>query len=278
VRARLVLGVALALATPARAQTSFTRFLGGGHAATDCMLVADVAGATGRRAARCADGDPQCDADGVADGTCRFQVRLCLDAVDASRPRCRADVVTGAAASDAGLAAALRTLPFPVSAPETCTAVVEVPVARRGRRGRLVLEGSAGMASGHTDRDRVALVCRRPAPPATFATLQRKVFTPRCATLSCHGGARAGGLGLPAGSAYADLVGVPPDNMGALAAGLLRVAAGDPGRSFLLRKVEGTLAPGEGDRMPQVGTPLGASSIALIRRWIIAGAPADAPF
>lgn len=277
-RARLLLGVVLALAAPARAETTFARFLGGGHAATDCMLVADVAGVSGRRAARCTDGDPACDADGVVDGTCRFAVRLCLDAVDPSRPRCHADVVTGAAASDAGLATALQALSFPVSGPETCTAVVEVPVTRRGRRGRLMLESSAGMASGHTDRDRVALVCLRPAALATFATLQRKIFTPRCATLSCHGAARAGRLGLGAGSAYADLVGVSPDNAGALAAGLLRVAPGDPERSFLLRKVEGTLAAGEGDRMPQVGVRLGTASIELIRRWIVAGAPADAPF
>jgi mono/diheme cytochrome c family protein len=136
------------------------------------------------------------------------------------------------------------------------------------------------MASGHADRDRVVLVCGRPPrrPSATFATIQRRIFARSCATLSCHGAAAAGGLGLAPDSAYADLVGVAPNNVVARAAGLLRVTPGDPGRSFLLRKVEGAVAAGEGERMPQVGPSLSARSIDLLRRWILAGAPATAPF
>src|SRR2546429_6309599 len=42
---------------------------------------------------------------------------------------------------------------------------------------------------------------------------------------------------------FRSLVGVPPSNGAALAAGLLRVAPGDPDRSFLLWKLEGTLGP-----------------------------------
>jgi hypothetical protein len=74
------------------------------------------------------------------------------------------------------------------------------------------------------------------------------------------------------GAAYANLVGVPPANPDAAAAGLLRVAPGDPERSFLLRKLEGRLAPGEGEMMPRVGGRLPVSRIDLIRRWIAAGA------
>ena len=273
-RLLLALFAVSATAVPGRAQTgSFARFLGGGPARTDCMLVADVVGAGAGRMPRCTDGDPSCDADGVVDGTCRFTVRLCLDAVDAARPRCHADVVTGVNATEPALSAALRAMPLPVSLPETCTTTVGVSVARPGRRGRLVVRASAGMASGHSDRDRLAFVCRRPPPPVTLDTIQRRIFTPGCASFSCHGVARAGDLSLADGESRASLVGVPPWNPVARDAGLLRVAPGDPDRSFLLRKLAGPLRTGEGEHMPRVGASLGATQIGLIRGWIIAGAP-----
>jgi hypothetical protein len=228
-RILLVVLASLALAEPGAAQTgSFARFLGGGPAVTDCMLVTDVAGGGDRRAPSCTDGDPSCDADGVADGTCHFAVRICLDAVDPDHPRCRADVVTGATATDPVLSAALQAMPMPVSLPETCTMMVPVTVARQGRRGRLIVRVSVGMASGHRDRDRLAFVCRRPRPPVTLETIQHRVFTSGCATLSCHGVARAGGLVLTEGASRAALVGVPPSNVFARDAGLLRVAPATP--------------------------------------------------
>jgi hypothetical protein len=61
-------------------------------------------------------------------------------------------------------------------------------------------------------------------------------------------------------------------------AGLLRVTPGDPGSSFLFSKLTGTLGPGQGLVMPRVGALIPSKQIELIRRWIIAGAPADAPF
>jgi hypothetical protein len=278
---RLRAGVVLAClaARLAGADSSFTRFAGGGAARTDCMLVTDVAGVARGRTARCTDGDPTCDADGTANGACVLRVRLCLDATDPSIPRCRADVVTAATSSDPGLEAALATLAMPVAVGETCTEPVSVTVPRPGgRRGKLLLQESATMASGHADRDRVALVCRAPAPPATFATIERKVFGASCASVSCHGAAESGGLALTAGAAYGNLVGVRASNPAARAAGLLRVAPGDPGRSFLVHKLDGDLTAEEGAQMPRVGSALPASSIDLIRRWIAAGAPADAAF
>jgi hypothetical protein len=134
------------------------------------------------------------------------------------------------------------------------------------------------MASGHADRDSVPLVCRRPPPPATFATLERQIFDLSCSTVSCHGAADSGGLTLAEGSAYANLVGVPAVNPAAHAAGLFRVVPGDPDASFLLDKLTGMLTPDEGAPMPRVGGSLPAARIDLVRRWIAAGAPADAPF
>jgi hypothetical protein len=267
--------------------TDVAHLMGGGPRASDCMVVTDVAApATGlhARAVRCRDGDPRCDADGVADGRCTFRVRLCF--AEMLRPSCHADVVVGAsllpaaAALDA-LATAVADVPMPVTEPSTCTPSVEVLVSPIGHRaGRLAFEPAATMTSGDADRDRVALVCR-PAPsrpPATFATLERRVFARSCASLSCHGAAVAGGLDLTPGHAYASLVGVPASNTVAQAAGVLRVAPGDADASFLLRKLEGALGDGEGDPMPQVGTRLPAAKLDLVRRWIAGGAPAASPF
>ena len=270
-RARvLFLAVFAASLSVAHADAGFTRYLGGGNAGTDCMLVTDVAGTSGAHAARCRDGDPSCDADGVANGSCTFRVRVCLDTMSAALPHCSADVVTGVVASVPEVEATLQGLAMPVTTPDTCAAEVTVAVPR-GRR-------SATMASGHADRDTVPLVCRRPPPPATFATLERQVFAVSCASVSCHGAAASGGLTLATGSAYANLVGVPATNPAAHAAGLLRVVPGDPGASFLLDKLTGMLTVDEGDPMPRVGGPLPAARLDLVRRWIAAGAPADAPF
>jgi hypothetical protein len=273
--------------SPAHEQDRFTRFFGGGPRQTDCMMLLDVEGVPGRpggRVARCTDGDIGCDADGAADGTCVFRVRICLGELPVP-PRCHAGIVTGAALGSAdltfaGVSDALAALPMPAP-PDTCTEEIEIPLAALGGRARRAkLRTVATMDSGHADRDRLMFVCR-PAdvpPPATFATIQRKIFGPSCSTASCHGAAAAGGLGLTPDVAYASLVGVPASNLAARDAGLLRVAPGDPGSSFLFSKLTGTLAPGQGLVMPRVGALLPAKSIELVRRWIAAGAPADAPF
>lgn len=274
------------LGTPAVADPGpFARFRGGGPARTDCMLVTDVAGVAARpraHATTCTDGDPTCDGDGISNGTCVLTVRLCLD--DPTEPACTPEPVTHAAVTAslpalADLNGALGEMAMPVDTPETCTSAMPVPVATRGRRpGRLVLHAAATMGSGHADRDRLWLVCRPAGPPATFVAVARTVFATSCASTSCHGAAAAGGLALVGEGAYAQLVGVPPVNDAARAAGLLLVAPGDPARSFLLAKLTGALATGEGAQMPRVGPSLPADRVNLVRRWIAAGAPANVPF
>jgi hypothetical protein len=110
----------------------------------------------------CRDGDPQCDADGTADGRCVVPVALCVNTYDvrvlhrsgprAGEPRCRPGRVRRvrlragrrpddvAAANHAALAAALGVLPLPTSLSGACTATVPVvvPAGRDGDRiGRL---------------------------------------------------------------------------------------------------------------------------------------------
>jgi hypothetical protein len=202
--------------------------------------------------------------------------------VHAAESRCHKDIVTSASLLSTSpeftaLAAALAAVPTP-TAVETCTPAVRVPVATEGRRaGRLPLPAQALMVSGHADNDRLVFVCRPLRSRTTFATLERKIFATSCTTASCHGAGAAAGLSLTPGLAYADLVGVSVSNEAAKARGALRVVPGDPDASFLLLKLTGSLGPDEGDAMPMGGS-LPDAKTDLVRRWIAAGAPADAPF
>ena len=64
---------ALVAARPARAFV-----LGGGFADTDCTIAfGGVDADAGASGVVCVDGDPTCDIDGVANGTCAFAPRLC---------------------------------------------------------------------------------------------------------------------------------------------------------------------------------------------------------
>jgi hypothetical protein len=109
-------------------------------------------------------------------------------------------------------------------------------------------------------------------PLASFVEIQRTIFTPRCAIPTCHDAVSAtGNLVLAEGVAYGQLVNVPPDIEAAAIAGFLRVAPGEPERSFLLMKVEEP-PPGQGSRMPLGDEPLSAEETQLIRDWIEQGA------
>jgi methionine-rich copper-binding protein CopC len=106
-------------------------------------------------------------------------------------------------------------------------------------------------------------------PPLTadFTSIQDNVFTPICTR--CHIGAGAPqGLQLDAAHSYSLLVGVPS----AEEPNLLRVKAGDPDNSYIIRKLEG--GPGiVGVQMPADGPPyLPQATINVIRSWITSGA------
>ena len=106
-------------------------------------------------------------------------------------------------------------------------------------------------------------------PPLTadFTSIQANVFTPICTR--CHIGAGAPmGLQLDAAHSYSLLVGVPSAEQPSL----LRVKAGDPDNSYIIRKLEG--GPGiVGVQMPADGPPyLPQATINVIRSWITNGA------
>jgi OmcA/MtrC family decaheme c-type cytochrome len=173
--------VALA-AAPAAAQTSIA---GGGSKRTDCLLETTAPGATfpaGRkvRGLACRDGDI-CDADGVANGRCRFATSVCINVTDPALPRCRPAGVRSIKVSKVGdatpgLQAAVAGFALPSSTP-ACSAEVPIEVAVGGadrfgepQPGRLNVRLRARGRKGQADRDKVALVClpdRGTNPPTT---------------------------------------------------------------------------------------------------------------
>src|SRR5207249_2765530 len=106
----------------------------------------------------CRDGDPQCDADGAADGHCTLRVALCLNVFDTRGPQlhargrrkglplCQPGTVHGArllaprasrrdptaAANHQALAEAIGALPLPTRLDAACTATVPVIVPVNG--------------------------------------------------------------------------------------------------------------------------------------------------
>jgi len=121
-------------------------------------------------------------------------------------------------------------------------------------------------------RAQVSTSCTRGGD--TFALIEQRVFAFRgCTVTSCHGVFGQASLDLLPGSSYENLVGVPASNPAAAAAGALRILPGHAAESFLSQKLHGTLADGEGARMPLVGLPLPQAEIDLIDAWIDAGAP-----
>jgi hypothetical protein len=112
-------------------------------------------------------------------------------------------------------------------------------------------------------------------PPAgalgpNFSDIQASVFTPNCATTGCHFGAAAPlGLRLDAASSYALLVGVASSQESSA----LRVAPGDPDRSYVIQKLEGTASSGQ--QMPLNAPALPRATIDVIRQWISDGAIDD---
>jgi len=102
----------------------------------------------------------------------------------------------------------------------------------------------------------------------TLESVQANVFNPSC--IVCHSGANAPqGLRLDAVNSFTNLVGVASRQDSSF----LRVAPGDPDRSYLIRKLEGTASTGQ--QMPLGGPPIPQSTIEFVRQWIIDGALPD---
>lgn len=100
----------------------------------------------------------------------------------------------------------------------------------------------------------------------SLAQLQNDIFTPRCA--GCHTGANAPGNGLLLDSVSNTFNSTV--NIASAVSGIRRVTPNNANNSYLVQKVEGSA--NAGSRMPLNSTPLSASEIDNIRRWIDNGA------
>src|SRR5438067_2495597 len=191
-QSRWVLSVTLVLVAsgrPASALVPGGRF---GHA--DCLAEWRVTNhrvgpSRGARALDCEDGDPSCDADGVQNGSCTFDVSICTLQTDPMVPACvpptaltamrnvsaRLEVPTSLTRAGCGRAtpvvAALHGRVRPIAV-ETVPATL---AARRRRPSRRVSLRMTAMAAGMHDVNRLVLrcvpssVCPEPAcPPNSF--------------------------------------------------------------------------------------------------------------
>lgn len=121
-----------------------------------------------------------------------------------------------------------------------------------------LVPGGNGTSGGRTIKDN-----------PSFASDVVEIFVRRgCTDGACHGSAQ-GGLTLTstASVSYANLVGVPSPTSGEI-----RVIPGDAQNSYLVKKLEGRQAPGQGARMPLGGSALDQTDLTNIRRWIDQGA------
>jgi hypothetical protein len=107
-----------------------------------------------------------------------------------------------------------------------------------------------------------------PCIDTTLTALQTEVFTPTCATSSCHGGAAPSrGLDMNAGATLASSVDVE-----AVEPGWVRVVPGDTAASLLYKVLLDSV--GNTRRMPP-GFSLDACEAAAVRVWIEEGAQDD---
>jgi hypothetical protein len=249
----------------------------------------------------CGDGDGAGDADGERNGEWFFDVQLCANSTILSgcEPYVVESVTIDHAIDDGrdrrfdvdfqALQVRVTSLGLPSASEDDCTAQSAITVRLRGPDSSSRMKKSVktlkvttfgSTAAGPVrDIDKVKFACRPEGDgiylatdlyDGTFDRIGRQMFATSCATSGCHDSESvAGGLNLLPDSAYANLVGVPPSNVAANTAGLLRVTPGDPSLSFLHRKITGDLQPGFGSSMPLSGPDVPAHLVEIIRLWII---------
>lgn len=121
------------------------------------------------------------------------------------------------------------------------------------------------------------------APAVSFARDVMPVFTQSCAFSTCHGSAigTANGvfLGRDPQRVHAALVNVAGEKL----AGMSFVTPGEPQKSYLMRKLDGSQCALDADckggscqgSMPENTSPLDVRTRDIVRRWIAQGAKND---
>ena len=135
----------------------------------------------------------------------------------------------------------------------------------------LVLTACSGPDKGKSDYNGSATGAAdtAAAQPSYYEAEIAPMLQTNCAT--CHlTGQEAGNMSLIPAKAITSLVNVKSSE----APALIRVVPGDPDKSYLIMKLEGTQDQhgGVGARMPFGAPPLSPDKIAKIRKWISEGA------
>jgi hypothetical protein len=286
---------------------------GGGSPRTDCLLALDAPvndPPTKPKNIVCTDGDP-CDADGVVNGECTFEISLCAnstyDTADCTLAGVESIAIdhsldNGDPKFDTEFQAMLNRVGSdinpPTSTPDKCTnpTTIHVPIAgplngvcKKGKK-LLKITTVSELISGHIyiDKDKVKMTCLPPSPcdagtifGGTFDRIQRQIFNQNCAVSGCHTSeTHTGNMVLETGSSRGALINVVPDNPAAQVAdgGIWRRVrvidsmTGDPDHSLIVAKINGP-PTGFGARMPKGRPKLDQSLINVIELWIAAGAP-----
>jgi hypothetical protein len=284
---------------------------GGGSGATDCLVVFDADvnyPVDNAKRYKCVDGDP-CDADGVVNGVCAFDVAVCanstydpaactLDGVQSITVQHALD--NGDKKFDPQFQALQNRIDGAIHPPTTTADACALPtrftipvigplagnVCKRGKKQvKLVSYSNFMLGVQRKDTDKMAMECD-PAPAGcdptvlyagTFDRIQKQIFNQSCAKSLCHDSqSHQNNLVLEEGASYGNLVDVVPTNATAAALGWKRVDAtgADASMSFLYHKLTGDLPdPGLGVRMPFGSPALDQLFIDIVRLWIEAGAP-----
>lgn len=245
--------------------------VGGGSSPTNECVV--QWGGITSDAPSCADGDPSCDTDGEADGSCTFALQACFG-IDAS---CGATTVSAVKIAPSKVPEAARlTSAIRGLAAGTCAEVpVVVPVKRKSgakpiKAGKVTLKVLVESEPGK-DKDKLSLTCLPAAP--SFAQDIQPIFTARCATAGgCHDVAANGGLVMLEGESYADLV-----NAGSSLGKKKRVLPGKIPASLMARRLFGQDGIQMPSGCPNFPPPEGGcatdAEIYAILSWIQNGAP-----
>jgi len=247
--------------------------IGGGASPTnECVL---QWGGITSEAPACADGDPSCDADGLANGVCTFALQACfgLDAACGATTVSNVKVAPAKVPEAATLSSAIRALTAGTCADvPVVVAVKRKPGAKPIKPGKTTLKVLVDSDPGK-DKDKLSLTCLPAAP--SFATDIQAILTKRCATEGgCHvaGDHDHAGLELAEGEAYGELV-----NAASASSKKKRVLPGKLPASLMARRLFGQ----DGLQMPS-GCPTTPSPFAgcateeeiyLMLSWIQNGAP-----
>jgi len=107
-----------------------------------------------------------------------------------------------------------------------------------------------------------------PPMPVTLTEIQNQIFTPRCTSTICHGGAFPQfGMNLEEGQTISNTVGVDSAEL----MGFFRVEPGNSTDSYLFMKLVGDPRI-IGERMPFGGPFLSSDELLLVAQWIDDGA------